>query len=505
MRLFTFEPSRRSIAGRAALASVLLLGGLAARAGAQQPAPAAPARAADSTSRAAVTGFVYDSLRSTPLADATVYVEGLERLGQTNAEGAYRIDSIPPGSYRLSIYHPRLDTLGVSIVTQPVPLPAGVETTISFSIPSARTLVERSCPAGRMALGPSALIGRVLEADADTPVEGARVSLVWEEISIADKLRRVPRVREAVSGADGVYRICGIPAQLEGTLQAEHKGNKTAVLKIAIENEALALQTLRIGSGEAIVAVRDSAAPATPAPARAGQRQVAAQELRRGPAKLTGRVVNASGAPIAGARVDVTGTAAVTLTREDGSFALSDLPTGTQAVVARQLGFAPVETAVDLSSRETRNVTIQMSRPATVLATVDVKAERDEGLDKIGFTRRKKSGFGTYLTPEQLEARQAIKLTDLFRGITMLRVVPAGGTDYDVQSTRGGCVTFFLDGVPWKSAFPGDIDRMIPPGELAAMEVYSGTTAPAEFQQAGGSSCTAVVMWTQSRVRSIKK
>ena len=321
-----------------------------------------------------------------------------------------------------------------------------------------------------------------------------------------DKLRRVPRVREAVSGEDGVYRICGIPARLEGTLQGEHKGSKTAEVRIELADEPMALQNLRIGSAETVIVSRDTTkSVSTPVTPEGARRSTAPEVVRRGPAKLTGRVLNASGAPVAGARVDVAGTAAVALTRDDGTFALADLPTGTQSLVARQLGFAPVETAVDLTSREVRDVTVVMKKPATVLSTVNVKAERDEGLANIGFDRRKRAGFGYYMTPEQLEARQALKLTDLFRGIPSLRVSPAGGMDYTVEAVRGGCVTFVLDGVTWKSVFPGDIDRMMPPQELAAMEVYSGTSAPAEFQAPGGSSCTVIVMWSKSRVQSMNK
>jgi hypothetical protein len=43
---------------------------------------------------------------------------------------------------------------------------------------------------------------------------------------------------------------------------------------------------------------------------------------------------------------------------------------------------------------------------------------------------------------------------------------------------------------------PGDVDDFIKPHEVGAIEVYSSTTAPAEYQPAGRSSCTTIVAWT---------
>ena len=67
---------------------------------------------------------------------------------------------------------------------------------------------------------------------------------------------------------------------------------------------------------------------------------------------------------------------------------------------------------------------------------------------------------------------------DVFRTIPSLRVVPAGPYDYDVQSARGNtlggtCVKYWLDGTPYESVFPGDVDRMIPSYQVGAIEVYN--------------------------------
>ena len=206
----------------------------------------------------------------------------------------------------------------------------------------------------------------------------------------------------------------------------------------------------------------------------------------------------------AGARVDVIGTPGATLTKENGEFMIANLPSGTQSVVVRQIGFAPEERSVDLSTRAPAKVNVTMARPATVLNTIVVKADREVGLERIGFTQRKKVGGGYHLDGDDIMKRAPNMLTDLFRSIPGLRVVPSGnGMDYTVESSRqvsGSCVKYFVDGAPFEAVFPGDVDRILPPNEIAAVEVYNGISVPAQFQAAGQSSCAAIVLWSKTRV-----
>ena len=63
-----------------------------------------------------------------------------------------------------------------------------------------------------------------------------------------------------------------------------------------------------------------------------------------------------------------------------------------------------------------------------------------------------------------------------------------------------GCVNFYVDGTPWQQQYPGDIDNFVRSDEVAAIETYSGSQTPAQFQTAGMSSCTTIVVWTKWRV-----
>ena len=472
---------------------------------ASSPVVFGPTRAQERETRppllGSVAGTVFDSVHQAPLVGALVIVENTTRSAITNGYGGFAIDSIPPGSYRVRVEHPFLDSIGVQMRTGEFSLAENETRHLELAVPSSETLVAISCPPARRNLGPSAIIGRLLDADSDEPVQGARVSYAWAELSFAAGLRREPRVRDAVTGADGVFRICGLPSDVEGTLQAVKGGVSTAEIRVRIQGEPLLVQGLRIGTS--VTVVRDDSARSTRD--AAGVQRFSAPVIQRGEAVLTGRVVAANGQPIAGARVDVEGTRSAALTNSNGEFVLRDLPSGTQQVWARQLGYAPVSVPVELSTKAPANVIIRMSEPAQVLPSVTVQAERDAGLDQVGFTERKRALSGYFVTGEEVMQRGPNLLTDVMRTIPMLRVVPAGNNEYIVESARapllgGNCVRYYLDGAPFEAVFPGDVDRLIPPWNVGAMEVYSGSSAPAQFQIAGASNCVIVVIWSKFRL-----
>ena len=65
-------------------------------------------------------------------------------------------------------------------------------------------------------------------------------------------------------------------------------------------------------------------------------------------------------------------------------------------------------------------------------------------------------------------------------------------------------MTFFVDGAQWQQLDAGDLDSFVRPEEVAAVEVYNGTSVPAQFTTTG-QNCSAVVVWTKLRVQTRKK
>lgn len=491
-------------AGLSGLAGLLTAGAIQAQA--TPPAAPTPQTAQDTTRSALglVFGTVFDSVHNGPLTGATVFVLGSSRIGLTNDRGLFTIDSLKPGMHRVHIAHELLDSLGITMVTDSFEVAAGERKILEMAVPSSETLVGLSCNAATRRLGPSAIIGRLLDADTDQPVAGARISFAWSELSLAAGLKRVPKVRGATANEEGVFRICGVPSEVEGTLQADKAGITTAEIKITFIGQPLVIQGLRIGNANTVArAELDSTTGVTPGRS-VGEQRFSAVNYQKGTAVLRGKVVNANGVPIPNARVEVEGTTSRALTNPDGTFTLSELPSGTQSVVARQMGFSPVSQAVDLSTREAANTTITMNTPVQVLEPIVVTAESDMGLENIGFVARKRGMSGTFMDAKEIMARGPNLLTDVFRTVPSLRVVPVGPYDYAVQSSRGNmlggnCVKFWLDGNPFDAIFPGDVDRMIPPYEIAAIEVYQGSTVPIQFTNAASSNCAVIVIWSKYR------
>jgi hypothetical protein len=443
-------------------------------------------------------GVAFDSVHSEPLIGAVIQVEGTGRFAISDSLGRFVADSITPGSYRLVVDHPMLDTLGISLVTPAMSFSANTVTRTLVALPGSETLVNLYCPAARRALGPGALVGRVREPDSDSAAVGARVSFVWYDpdpvgLPAGIKVpRKTPRVREATIGADGTYRLCGLPDKYEGKLQAQRKdGGATAEVLVTQADGLLALRSVSVAP--LVLASRDST----------GRMRGEA----KGTARVTGRVINKSGAPVANARIGLLGASAATITRSNGEFTLDSLPAGTQALVVRQIGYRPTEVPVELSSRAPSRVTVHLGEFVPELSPVEVVSRRDEGLQKVGYLDRKRSSAsGYFLTPEQIERRRATQFTDLMRSIPGLQVSGSMGQQ-TLTSTRsstsgsGGCVTVFVDGATWQQLAPGDLDSFVRPEEVAAVEVYSGTQVPAQFTTIG-QNCSAVVVWTKTRVLS---
>ena len=459
-------------------------------AGAQNPAPAPAAGARI----AALHGVVTDSLHGSVLVGALVRVDNSTHEGFTDSLGRYRIDSIPEGMHRLVVVHPLLDTLGISLVTPPLTLAAADSKVIDLAVPSGETLVSLMCTAARRALGPAALVGFVRDADTETPAEGAKVSLLWYE-SDPLGLKKTPRVREAQIGKDGRYRICGLPATMSGKLQVFRGGVQTGEVPVDLGGtsgtDLLAMRSMSISSTAQVVAQ---------SPTDTGAKVA---KVIRGRARVTGKVLNKYGQPIVGARVELQNSGAATKTRANGEFTLDSLPSGTQTLEIRQLGFAPTEVAVELTQMTPQSVTVKMTDYVPVLSAMRVEAARERGLSDVGFADRKRAGMGYYLDSDQLKNRQTTQFSDMLRTVPGIRVQPAGDGTNVITSSRdptGGCVTFYVDGAPWQQMTPGDLDTYVRPEEVAALEVYNGSMTPAQFQQAGMSGCTTIVIWTERRI-----
>ena len=463
---------------RAIPAALALFAGIA---GAQQPAPAATA-----APTATAIGVVFDSLRGRPLAGALVRVDSSELIAIADQDGRFKIEGIAAGGHTLWVEHPILDTIGIALRSPMYAFMAGRTLGVELVIPGQTTFTQYVCTAAWRNRGPAVLMGRVRDADTGVPATGARVSLVWYEVEVTNAVRRAPRVRETQVGPDGTYRICGLPAELDGKVQVIRGSQTSGEIPITFGSDLVYLRSMGLASQ--VAASGDSGKPANV-----------------GTARISGRVMNNLGAPLANARVQLEGTTRAATTRAGGEFVLDSLPSGTQSMAVRLLGYAPVEQAVDLVSNQTTSVTIKLAEFVPVLEAVRVTAARERGLESVGYTRRKRVGQGYFLGDEQINENSQ-NFSDVLRAVPGLRIVPAGMNRQVITSSRNpnGCTAVWVDGTMWQSLEAGDIDDFVRPHELAAIEVYSPSTTPAEFSSQGG-SCTTIVAWTYRKLDRERK
>src|SRR5438874_1808704 len=387
--------------------------------------------------KAVIFGVVIDSLNGRYLSGAEVIVEGAKAALVTDSLGKFKIDGLPPGTYQVGVFHPLLDTLGISLATKPFHVGPDSSSFVVLAVPSASTIIRGACPArGLRAQGTSAVIGHVTDPESLQPVPGAEVSIAWTQIEVSKQIgfRRTPRVLRDSTNATGAFRICGLPNSMQATLQARKGGAVTAEIPIALGDEETELfaRTLLLSRAD--------------------------HGAKTGNASVSGRVVLEGAPSNAGSRVEIVGANIVAMTNEKGDFSMRNLPSGSHVLLARHLGFGAETVPVDLSSHEPRQVSIKLPKFVAIMEPVLVTARRAASLDRVGFSQRKRSGQGYYLGPDQIQALHPNYLTDILRTVPGLRInytpngevlTPSRGMS---SLTGGGCVQYFVDDMPWQSS-----------------------------------------------------
>lgn len=423
---------------------------------------------------AVISGVAVDSVRGGYLKDASVTLSNSRRSASTDSLGRFTIDSIAPGSYSVRLLHPLLDTLGVSVSTRPTAVRGGDTITFVLSVPSPSTVVTRKCSVKERELGNAALAGVVLDADTEMPSIGAEVVVAWTDIAVGSKtIAKTPQRRSSKIGIDGSYFICGIPDDLATGVLATRGADSTSEVPLSFARR-LVLQSFHLPTARnAIGAAGDTL------------------HSPRGTSVASGKILTDKRRPIAGARIAVEADDAVTTSDADGNFRLTGVRAGTRELSVRKLGYTAMEISMDFSSVTAQSTTVTLLPIAQSLKTVTVSSLRDIGLQRVGFTERRRLGSGTYLGPKEIDGKNAPKL-----GI-LLATVPA-------LSGRS-CVRYWIDGHIWSSMSDSDAslgpDAFLSGAELGAVEVYSPLTAPAEFVvNSKMGMCASVVVWTKNKI-----
>lgn len=401
--------------------------------------------------------------------------------------GRYRIDSLPAGRYMVELASPFLDSLEITLPAREVTVEAGRASKLDFAFPSGRTLRAGACPGLTLKAGTGALIGRVLDADTDVPLTDAHVAVAWREMAI-DRQSLTPQMTER-SGAVatdslGRYRLCGVPTDDWIVVQVQRGGRAGSDVRMMVPDSA--------GVGVRNFSLSATASRPIFAPADSAADSTVTLPLLTGTASVAGVVRGVGGLPLGEAQVRVLGARGTAMSDARGRFSLGDLPSGTQVLEVRRIGYLLAQQPVELRSGRTVTQDVQLRRIVT-LDSIRVLAQRSR-YREFEFNR-KANRFGKFYTVDSIEQRHPLYTSDLFRMTPGFKV--AGfALDAVVKSsrgassiTRGECSpNIVIDGMPHQEI------NLISPSDVGAMEIYRpGEPGPLQYNE----GCGVIVIWSK--------
>lgn len=226
---------------------------------------------------------------------------------------------------------------------------------------------------------------------------------------------------------------------------------------------------------------------------------------------IGGRVQNdASGNPLEGVHVALLneegGTVEETFTNSMGGFRLVLPRSGTWVLAADLIGYGPVRSPpMEIGPDERLTVEIRMAveaipmEPVVVTGRIshmngDIQAFYDRA------ERGKLSGFGRFVTREDIERSVPSEPSDLLRtmpGVRVLRRATAYGSGSTIQMSSGCVPAIFVDGTQInRFRASDDLDDFVAAYAIEGIEVYRGAGQQVgRFHDSRG--CGLILVWTR--------
>ena len=442
-----------------------------------------------SASLGTVAGYVDDSLHGVPFTGSVVTAVPLHshrsrKSAVVDSLGAYQIEGLTAGSYRIEVNHPLLDSLDLTLVAPSVTVMPNTSTVVRLAIPSKVALVRGWCGDS---LADEAVVTGIIRDDYGAPLHDAIIGMNWLDLESVTSLS-APRtiVARATSDARGRFVLCGVPT-----------ANSDVLAYLLIYGDAAHQLAIPYRATENGVLIQPIQLAALTSDTSSTHMTYVEQGT------LAGRLVHSDGTNASRAQLFVMTAGARfwrAVTDSAGCFEMRGIPPGTYPLRARQLGYTAVDTLVSVHSGVQAISSLVLSPTPTQLETVHVV----RSLDLSGFEHRRNVGAGYYVTANDIERSHASNISAVLRLSPAINVSDARGGPF-ITSTKPNpftgayvCATVFVDG---RRMRPDEADMLPRSSEIAGMESYRPNEGPMEY----GSRCALVLIWTRNYGATTKR
>ncbi len=185
-----------------------------------------------------------------------------------------------------------------------------------------------------------------------------------------------------------------------------------------------------------------------------------------------------------------------------GAFLVPDVPAGIYDLRIEHLAYGRVVRPVNVPGGETVEMRLQLLPRAVALDSIVVEVSiRNPLMERSGYYRRKRAGWGYYIEGWQL---RRTFVTDIVRDAPRVDVLTGGSAlDRHVRMRvvtkygPGYCTPeVYIDGLLF-AAGADMLDEAVLPQDIQAIEIYRGIDTPLEFLHNLERPCGAIAIWTK--------
>jgi len=420
-----------------------------------------------------VRGTVFDSITRRPIRDANVQLLGADSAlssvhfaTTSDSSGAFLVSGVQAGRYVMAFFTPALDTLGLEVKDRVVEIGPG-KSFVALATPSPATVIAGLCgvdsAGASVATRTGLLIGHVRDARSESAVENGTVNVTWPAAdATTGSLRVVDRQGVAHTRTGGWFALCGVPREVALTVRAGRGADSSGAIEVSIPSTGLRHLTLSLAS----------------------------QASRRG--RVVGRVIAEAQRPVVSARVGLTNGDREVLTSDAGTFALDSVPSGTQSLSIRAIGYAQQTVLIQVDDDATVHSEITLERVVALPTVTSTDSAPTAHLAAFLHDKKSDASGAIFVQPIRLEGYEAQQsVCTLIAGTIKL---PQCTGNRRPPMGRGQCEGFILNG----RATTVDIDD-VEPDAIIGVEILThpgGSRYAEELTKFGIKRC-AVVVWTR--------